>query len=303
MIKIVIVSFILICTCISTCSDFDKINAKSLNINSNVLIAIKSLLAKYKDSKTNIYFKDLSSKEVVINIDASQKVLSASLIKLIILIQSLKQKQIDPNSFTKKLKLSPDNVVKGTGLLQYVPKSEYKNEKLNLNILNYLMIVKSDNTAANMLIDYLGIDKINNRAAKIGLKNTKLINKLMLPQNNSFKCKVGICNYTSAEDVAKTLEYIYSSQYQDCSFKEALMFLNHQTDNLSIPSLFFNEKSQLYNKTGTLTTSRYNASIIEHKDKAYILVITVSNINPIKGDALIKEVTNNVYRNYILRKG
>lgn len=51
--------------------------------------------------------------------------------------------------------------------------------KYNVNDLITWMIIESDNSSTNILIKYLGLDKINRYFKKIGLKDTKL-ERLML---------------------------------------------------------------------------------------------------------------------------
>ncbi len=106
-----------------------------------------------------------------------------------------------------KLKLEDTVVLKnkdkayGSGVLK-----EYaQGSRFNIDDLIELMITQSDNTAANMLIDYMGFDNLNSYFKKFGLNNTNLARKMM-----DFKSRdQGIENFTSARDLANLLEKIY----------------------------------------------------------------------------------------------
>ncbi len=106
-----------------------------------------------------------------------------------------------------KLKLGDTVVLKnkdkayGSGVLK-----EYASgSRFNIDDLVELMITQSDNTAANMLIDYMGLDNLNGYFKKMGLSDTNLARKMM-----DFKSRdEGIENFTSARDLANLLEKIY----------------------------------------------------------------------------------------------
>ena len=62
------------------------------------------------------------------------------------------------------------------------------------------MIKYSDNIATNVLIDILGMDNINKKSQKLGLKATKLNRKMI---------KEGEQNYMSWEDIEVILKGIF----------------------------------------------------------------------------------------------
>lgn len=69
-----------------------------------------------------------------------------------------------------------------------------------------LMIILSDNTATNVLIDRLGIDEINKTIKNLGLKNTILSRKMYDMESK----KLGNENYFSLSDMAIILESIHN---------------------------------------------------------------------------------------------
>jgi beta-lactamase class A len=66
----------------------------------------------------------------------------------------------------------------GSGIIQYFGNGT---SELALEDLAVLMIVLSDNTATNMLIDEVGMDAVNRTLAELGLRQTKLQRKMIRP--------------------------------------------------------------------------------------------------------------------------
>ena len=94
------------------------------------------------------------------------------------------------------------------------------------------MITRSDNTAANILINKLALDELNRYFLKFGLKHTNLSRKMM-----DFKSrKEGIENYTTAGDMADIMEELYRGRFINPKVsKECLEMLAEQKINDRIP--------------------------------------------------------------------
>jgi beta-lactamase class A len=79
--------------------------------------------------------------------------------------------------FDDKIALAKTDQVPGSGVLLFfdAPLS------LTLKDVLTMMIVMSDNSATNLVIDHLGLENINARIAKLGLKDTYLYKKVFTP--------------------------------------------------------------------------------------------------------------------------
>ncbi len=102
---------------------------------------------------------------------------TASVIKLAILYEALEQVREGKAHWEDKLTLNKSDQVPGSGLLLFfdTPLS------LTLKDVLTMMIVMSDNTAANMAMDKIGIPNVNRRMEMLGLKNTYLYKKVFTP--------------------------------------------------------------------------------------------------------------------------
>ncbi len=129
---------------------------------------------------------------------------SASLVKIPIMASCFYAVKEGRIRLEETLKLKAGQRALGSGCLKDAPAgAEFSISKL----IEY-MITQSDNTAANMLIDRIGIDCLNGYFKKLGQKNTNISRPMM-----DFKSrKEGKDNFTTASDLAGLLERIYNGR-------------------------------------------------------------------------------------------
>jgi beta-lactamase class A len=102
-----------------------------------------------------------------------------SAIKVPILIELFRQAEGRPALLAERRPVTARVQTGGSGVIQYFSDST---SVLALEDLAMLMIVLSDNTATNMLIDELGMDAVNRMLAGLGLRQTKLQRKMIRPE-------------------------------------------------------------------------------------------------------------------------
>lgn len=145
----------------------------------NIEKAIKDSLVNF-EGKVAVYYDDLEGN--VIKINEKEKYNSASCIKIFILVELFNQ--INSGKINRKDELTylDKHYVNGSGIMRYLS----KNIKLPIIDIATLMMIISDNVATNILIDFLGIDKINKTIQDIGCKDTKLFSKFESVENEAF---------------------------------------------------------------------------------------------------------------------
>ncbi|MFC1722320.1 serine hydrolase, partial [Patescibacteria group bacterium] len=126
--------------------------------------------------EVGLFVKFLKSEKLVVKNENTQ-FWAASVIKLPILVEFFKgvaEGSINP---TSKIKVKTENIVKGSGIIHLL------NEDLEFTLLDIakLMIILSDNTATNELIDLLGTENVEKNMNSLGLKNTTLRHKMFIP--------------------------------------------------------------------------------------------------------------------------
>lgn len=162
----------------------------------------------------SIIIHDLKSGEKIF-VNEGQVYPSASIIKLWILWKLYKEAEKGNINLDKEIILKEEHKTGGFGILQDL------HAGLNLSIrdLAILMIILSDNTATNMLIDYLGMDAINQEIKELGMENTILQRRMM---DLEAKAK-GLDNYTSVMDTYYILKLIAEGSEISSEYREEMI--------------------------------------------------------------------------------
>jgi beta-lactamase class A len=105
-----------------------------------------------------------------------------SAIKIPILIELYRRADLGELKLTDRLPVRRDNQVGGSGLLQYFSDG---GSEMSLHDLAIAMIVLSDNSATNILIDRLGMDRVSRTMAELGAAQTKLQRKMIQPEESA----------------------------------------------------------------------------------------------------------------------
>ena len=217
-------------------------------------------------------------------INGNEKFVSASMIKLLILCEFMAQVDAGTIKLSDTYTLQGSDIVGGTGVIGDAGAgTSYTYDQLAKH-----MIAESDNTATNILIDKLGMAKINARAITLGLSNTDLQRKMMDTAS-------GLENHMSANDAVVILKGIANHNIASQQMCEtALGYLKAQTDNeglaQTIPSGI-----EFPHKTGTLNAERHDAGIVYSKTPYLIAVFTNDISSP---NSLLANISNTVYNGY-----
>jgi beta-lactamase class A len=136
------------------------------------------------------------------------------------------------------------------------------------------MISVSDNTAANLLIDRLGMDTINGGFRELGLTGTVLGRKML-----DFEAKkAGKDNYTTAGDVAVLLETLHSGKNLPVSARNRMMeILSAQKLNSKLPGMIpvldvDDVELFLAHKTGELPGNEHDAGVFFFRGRKPVVV-------------------------------
>jgi beta-lactamase class A len=144
-----------------------------------------------------VYAKNLTTGQVFA-FGANDIFPSASVIKVPILIELYRRVEEHHISLDHLLLLRKEDQVGGSGVLKDLsPNTEY-----SLRDLAMLMISVSDNTATNLLIEFLGIDSVNTTLRRLGAENTELVRPLQRVPAGPYEH----INHTTAADMALLME-------------------------------------------------------------------------------------------------
>lgn len=127
----------------------------------------------------------------------------ASAIKIPILLELFRRAESDRSLLRKRVELTDEVRTAGSGVLQVLTDG---GSALSLEDYAIYMILHSDNTATNVLIDELGMDAINALSASLGASRTLLQRKMIRPEESAR----GNENLSTPRDAALIMERIAS---------------------------------------------------------------------------------------------
>ena len=268
----------------------------------NIEKIIREKLCNF-DGKVAMYFDDLKGN--VIKINEKEKYNAASCIKIwiyITLYKKIYEGKIDKNF---ELTYEDKDYVDGSGVLQHLSKGI----KLPLTDVATLMMIISDNVATNMLIDFLGIDEINETINNIGCLDTKLYSKFTLSEDEVF-------SETTAYDY-----YLVWKKFNNCEL------FNKEITNDMINTLKFQKYHEMIKdgiddiyigiedpfvkyvvtKSGKFQYVRNDGGIVSTKNGNYILTIFIKDFkdkNYMADDYVFNQGRwiSNVIFNYFMSK-
>lgn len=217
------------------------------------------------DFPGRLYFsaKNLKTGEVL-EYRGDERVQTASVIKVPIMVEVFAQAREHRLALADVIAYTEANRAPGAGILQDLGPGL----QLTLRDAVVLMIVLSDNTATNMLIDRVGIDAVNERMRGLGLRHTFLNKKVFLPAPENLppeRAAYGL-GVTTPREMLALLERLYLGGLVDAAAcREMISILKRQRDRDQIPRYLTGPEWQgveVAHKTGALNRVRNDAGIV-----------------------------------------
>ena len=197
--------------------------------------------------------------------DSRRPVQAASTIKVLILIAMLRRVRDGARDLDVELRLpEPERRTGGTGVLGELTSVD----RLSLADLLTLMIVVSDNTATNTVIDLLGVEAIDACARDLGCTDTRVQRHLM----DVDAMLDGLDNTTTAMDQARVLDALArGTALPEDLTRYALGVLSRQQVRDRLPALL-PVSAQCWNKTGEQLGLRHDVGLIGTDDRPRAVV-------------------------------
>ena len=190
----------------------------------------------------------------------------ASMIKMFVLAKIMQDAKDGKLSLDELITITADNIVGGAGSIA----GEGTNAKVPLRKAAELMIIESDNTATNILIDRVGMDNINQYLQANGYTDTIVNHKMMLQKGNT--------NLSSAADLGKLFTRIYNHSCVDEYYDQLMIsYLLKQQDRDCFPAAlpYWN----IAHKTGEVDNLYDDGGIFYGAKGDFILVIMNDNFD------------------------
>jgi beta-lactamase class A len=155
--------------------------------------------------------------------------IAESVIKVPIMAAVYAAAQKGAFSLDDQLPLRREDLVKGSGLLFALSPGL----QLSIRDLVTLMIIQSDNTATNILIDLVGKECVDHTMIELGMEHSKYVRKLMI-----YPADIQGNNMITAGDVTRMLAKLAAGQFlgaQAC--EEMIAIMKKQQFRNGLPSL------------------------------------------------------------------
>jgi beta-lactamase class A len=246
--------------------------------------SLRARIAQFPGTVT-LYAKNLDSGATA-GIGESDPVRTASTIKLPILLSVFDQVARGQAKWTDPLTVVAAEKVSGSGIIA----SEISDGvQLPLRDVANLMIVLSDNTATNLILERFGADSVNAYLDKIGIKTTRSMRKIRgdgtqltsargfsaagkIPENQKYG--IGV---SSPRDMVTMLEKLERGEIVNAeASKQILEILRRCQDDRGIRRRISGVR--IVNKTGALDALRSDVGIVYSKGGRIAMAITVDGI-------------------------
>lgn len=242
-------------------------------------------IKKYLESrigKYSFFFEDLKS-GYVYGYNENVSMIAAGCMKLPIavsLIKAVEDKKID---FMDKVKIQSSDKVFGTGIIH-----EFNEREYTVFELLVIMLIQSDNTAANKIIDIVGMEQINEDILAMGLKNTRLNRKT----NDERIDTEGIENITSAYDLSKIWNHLSNGTFLSKENGQMLIDILRRQQIKNKIALYIPDdlKVEISSKTGDKKGVENDTALIELSKGRFAFTV------------LSQDVPNSVYGTVSLAK-
>src|SRR5215213_8441157 len=133
---------------------------------------VKPLVASFK-GKVSLFAKNLDTGETY-GLNPDERVRTASTIKIAVMIEAFARVAEGKAKWTDEVRLTKEKKVSGSGILNELSDGL----KLTLRDAVNLMMILSDNTATNLVLDVLTTDAVNARMESLGFKQIKIMRKI-----------------------------------------------------------------------------------------------------------------------------
>ena len=150
----------------------DTLPAKAVSSAAGLDEQVKNLVAAFK-GKVSLFAKNLDTGEIY-TLNGDEHVRTASTIKIAVMIEAFARVAEGKAKWTDELVLTKEKKVSGSGILNELSDGLHLTLRDGVN----LMMILSDNTATNLVLEVLTTDAVNARMDSLGFKQIKIMRKV-----------------------------------------------------------------------------------------------------------------------------
>lgn len=236
--------------------------------------------------KVGFWTKPLDGEATGFNEDLP--LVAASVVKVPVMVEAFRQFRaglLDPD---EQVTIRPEDRMPSCGALTYLSDKV----RPTLMDLTTLMIILSDNTAANLMIDRVGVDAVNRTMEERGVPGICLRRKFFQPQ----LAALGVTNTVTARGCGVLLEKLAKGELlggEDDA--RMLSILYNQRLNGKIP--FFLHGVKIAHKTGEDDGTTHDAALIQAK-RPFVLCMLSNDVDVPEYERLMQDTARELYEMY-----
>jgi beta-lactamase class A len=237
------------------------------------------------DGVVSLYAKNLDTGKSY-ELRGNDPVRTASTIKLAIMVECFAEAGEEKLNLSEPIKITESEKVSGSGILQELSAGD----QLPIRDIVDLMIVLSDNTATNLLLNRIGGNAVNTHMAQLGLVQTRVMRKILDDGNQLKSTPSGITiegakpenkkwgiGRTTPREMVTILEKLYRGELvSKTASEEMLTILKRQRDRNGIGRNMKDVK--IASKSGALDHLRSDVGLVYSKQGNIAMAITIDNI-------------------------
>jgi len=236
---------------------------------------VKRETASFK-GKVTLFAKNLDTGETYA-VGADERVRTASTIKIAVMVEAFARVAEGKARWSDELILTKEKKVSGSGILQELSDGLHLTLRDGVN----LMMLVSDNTATNLVLDLLTTDAVNQRMESLGFKNIKILRKIGSggdsmagkdPENKKF----GL-GFATPREMVLLLEKLERGEIVNPAVsKEMIDLMKREQEHLAIGRTLWDDP--MATKYGALDHLRSAIGIVYSKRGRIAMAITCEDI-------------------------
>ena len=242
-----------------------------------------------------IYLEDLDSGEKW-ELNGDELFYAASVIKVPIMAAVFDACQRGDVNVNDLIVLKREDYVGGSGVIQHLTPGT----ALSVLDIIMLMIIQSDNTATNILIDLIGPENIVETMNKVGMEKSTFYNKLMVNNPNPKGY-----NQITASDIGRFLKQMATGELVSLTSSEQMIDIMKKQqikdclpEKLPSPYSNFNNGMtawELAHKTGWIPGTRHDVGIFYVGDRKFIATILSKEEDDLVSKRIFHDIGEEIY--------
>ncbi len=245
------------------------------------------VIKKYLETREgnySFYFEEINS-GYLYGLNENKKMVSAGCIKLPLAIALLKEVENGKIDLQSKIKIEAGDKTHGSNGIIH----EFSGREYSIYDLFIAMLIQSDNTAANKIIEVLTMQRIDELFKEMGLKSTdlkRITTEVKLEQDE-------LENTTSSFDLSKCFKLLYLKQYLNEENSDLIIrILKKQQVTNKLP--FYAPKQfqkNIANKGGSLENVENDSTLMMIEKGNFLFTVMANNLpNNVYGITTISRV-------------